>query len=139
VIQNDDVSEPIQKKKNAAKQEKKASLPAKKRPLRRSKQYCYQGRFIKMKCGPTCKTLLLIPGGSWCEDVLTAGERKQARRISNSNAPNELRTLLDRQERIRAREAYATDAGSAVPLHDFCLEHSLYIRDRISKDDRFHM
>jgi hypothetical protein len=54
------------------------------------------------------------------------------------NAPNELRTL-DRQERIRAREAYATDAGSAVPLHDFCLEHSLYIRDRISKDDRFHM
>jgi pre-mRNA-processing factor 40 len=139
---SDDVSEPPKKKKRVAKQEKESEFTSKEEATA-----AFKGLLLakdvspKMKWADVQKTLSSNPRWELCEDVLTAGERKQALAEYQTKRANELRTI-DRQERIRAREAFTQLLGSVLPsLYDFSVWNTRFadIRDRISKDDRFHM
>jgi pre-mRNA-processing factor 40 len=74
-----------------------------------------------------------------CE-VLSLGERKQALAEYQTKRANELRTL-ERQERIRAKEAFVQLLTEKLPtVPDFSATSSPFsnMRDFLSKDDRFY-
>jgi pre-mRNA-processing factor 40 len=136
---SDDVSEPPKKKKRVAKKESEFTS-------KEEATAAFKGLLLakdvspKMKWADVQKTLSSNPRWELCEDVLTSGERKQALAEYQTKRANELRTI-DRQERIRAREAFTQLLGSVLPsLYDFSVWNTRFadIRDRISKDDRFH-
>jgi pre-mRNA-processing factor 40 len=75
-----------------------------------------------------------------CEDVLSVGERRQALAEYQTKRANELRNL-DRQERIRAKDAFGQLLTDILPtISGFSAWSSRFaeIRSAISKDDRFY-
>lgn len=95
----------------------------------------------KMKWTDVHKMLSSNPRWEVCEDVLTAGERKQALAEYQTKRTNELRTI-ERQERIRTRDSFIQLLSSVLPgLAEFSVWSTRFadIRDHLAKDDRFHV
>jgi pre-mRNA-processing factor 40 len=136
---SDEMSEPPKKKKRVAKKESEFTS-------KEEATAAFKGLLLakdvapNTKWGDVHKTLSSNPRWELCEDVLTTGERRQALAEYQTKRANELRSI-DRQERIRAREAFTQLLTSVLPsLYDFSVWNTRFadIRDRISKDDRFH-
>ena len=75
-----------------------------------------------------------------CEDVLSLGERRQALAEYQTKRANELRNL-ERQERIRAKDAFGQLLAEVLPsVSGFSAWSSLFadVRSALSKDDRFY-
>ncbi len=106
----------------------------------------FKGFLIAKDVPPTLKwgelTKLYSSDPRWmiCEDALATGERKQALAEYQTKRANELRQL-ERQEKIRAREAFMELLTDSLPkLKSLSSWKTSFadIRDSLTRDDRFH-
>jgi hypothetical protein len=106
----------------------------------------FKGLLLAKGLAPTLKwhevVKLCSSDSRWeaCEDALTVGERRQALAEYQTKRANELRTL-ERQERIRAKEAFGkllTETLPLVPSFSAWSSNFSDVRTALSKDDRFY-
>ena len=106
----------------------------------------FKGLLLAKAIAPTLKwnevAKICSSDSRWdaCEDALSVGERRQALAEYQTKRANELKAL-ERQERIRAKEAFGQLLAEVLPsVQGFSALSSRFsdVRISLSKDDRFY-